>query len=336
MLDKASLVGILAQPKKIVITTHHKPDGDAIGSSLGLYNYLIQQGHHARVITPTDYPDYFNWMPGNDEVIVFTGHEKESAELIDAAELIFCLDFNALSRIDELRDLVGKSKALKVMIDHHPGPEDFDDYRHWDINACATAQLIYTFIVNELNNKELVNKDVATCLYVGIMTDSASFCLPNTTSDVHRITAELIDAGAVNWQIYDLVYNNNSENRLRFLGLCISERLEVLPEFNTAIITVDKHDLEKYEIKTGETEGIVNYALSIAGIRLAAFIVERTDKIKLSLRSKGEVPANDICRRYFNGGGHYNAAGGTSTDSLEQVVNQFKLILPEYKKLLIK
>ncbi|HZY37552.1 MAG TPA: DHH family phosphoesterase [Mucilaginibacter sp.] len=336
MLDKASLAGLLAQPKRIVITTHHKPDGDAIGSSLGMYNYLVQQGHHVSVITPTDYPYYFNWMPGNDEVIIYTEHKEESAKLIGAADLIFCLDFNALSRINEMGELVRKSAAMKILIDHHLEPEGFDDYRHWDINACATAQLVYTFIANELGNKQLVNKDVATCLYVGIMTDSASFCLPNTTSDVHRITAELIDAGAVNWQIYDLVYNNNSENRLRFLGLCISERLEILPEFNTAIITVDKYDLAKYEIKTGETEGIVNYALSIGGVRLAAFIVERTDQIKLSLRSKGEVPANDICRRYFNGGGHYNAAGGQSTDSLEHVVNQFKSILPEYKKLLIK
>jgi bifunctional oligoribonuclease and PAP phosphatase NrnA len=336
MLDTASLIELLAQPQKIVITTHHKPDGDAMGSSLGLYNYLIQQGHHVKVITPTDYPDYFNWMPGNDEVIIYTEHVAEAAYLIAEARIIFCLDFNALNRINEMGELIRKAGAVKVMIDHHLGPEDFDDYRTWDINACATAQLVYTFIVNELNNKKLVNKDVATCLYTGIMTDSASFCLPNTTSDVHRITAELIDAGAVNWRIYDLVNNNSPENRLRFLGLCLSQRLEVLYEFNTAIIAVSKQDLEDYNIKTGETDGVVNYALSIAGIRLAAFIVERTDRVKLSLRSKGEVPANDICKKYFEGGGHYNAAGGQSTDSLEAVINKFKLILPEYKKLLIK
>ncbi|HEY8781891.1 MAG TPA: DHH family phosphoesterase [Mucilaginibacter sp.] len=336
MLDIASLTELLAQPQKIVITTHHKPDGDAIGSSLGLYNYLIQQGHHVRVIAPTDYPEYLSWMPGNDAVIVYTENPKESAALIAAAKIIFCLDFNALSRINEMGELVGKSSAEKVMIDHHPEPEDFDDYRYWDITASATAQLVYKFIAGELKHKELVNKDVATCLYTGIMTDSASFCLPNTTSEVHRITADLIDAGAVNWQIYDLVYNNSPESRLRFLGLCLSQRLEVLYEYNTAIIAVSKKDLEKYGIMTGETEGIVNYALSILGVRLAAFIVERRDKVKLSLRSKGNIPANDICRKYFSGGGHYNAAGGTSTDSLEQVVNKFKLILPEYKKLLIQ
>jgi phosphoesterase RecJ-like protein len=168
------------------------------------------------------------------------------------------------------------------------------------------------------------------------MTDSASFRLPNTTSTVHRIVANLIDAGAVNWRIHELVYNSASENRLRFLGHCLANCLEVLPEYNTAIISVSKDDLEKYDVDTGDTEGIVNYALSIASIRLAAFIVERRDKVKLSLRSKGEFPANEICKKYFNGGGHRNAAGGFSTDSLEQVVQQFKLILPEYKKLLIQ
>lgn len=336
MLDTASLIKLLAQPQKIVITTHHKPDGDAMGSSLGLYNYLIQQGHHVKVITPTDYPDFLAWLPGNGEVIIYTESVEQSAGLIADADLIFCLDFNALNRINEMGELVGQSSAVKVMIDHHLEPQDFDDYRYWDINACATAQLIYTFITDELGNAKLINKDVATCLYTGIMTDSKSFSLPNTTSAVHRIIAGLMDAGAVNWHIYDQVYNNSSENRLRFLGICLSEKLEVLPEFNTAIITANKEDLVKYDVITGDTEGIVNYALSITGIKLAAFIVERPDKVKLSLRSKGEFPANDICKKYFSGGGHRNAAGGIFTGSLEGAVNQFKSILPEYKKLLIQ
>jgi len=336
MLNKASLVKILAQPQKIIITTHHKPDGDAMGSSLGLYNYLIQLGHHVNIITPTDYPDYFNWMPGNDTVIIFTDFKEMAAGLIEAADLVFCLDFNALSRINEMGELVRNSKAKKVMIDHHLEPEDFDDYRHWDINACATAQLVYTFITQVLDDKKLVTKDVATCLYTGILTDSASFRLPNTTSAVHRITADLMDAGAVNWHIYDLVYDNSAENRLRFLGLCLYSRMEVLYEYNTAVISVTKQDLEKFDIQTGDTEGIVNYGLSIAGIKLAAFFVERSDKIKLSLRSKGEFPANEICKRYFNGGGHRNAAGGIWEGSLAAAVEEFKTLLPKYKKLLIQ
>jgi phosphoesterase RecJ-like protein len=336
MLDLASLTELLDQPRKIVITTHHKPDGDAMGSSLGLYNYLIQQGHHAKVITPTDYPDFLNWMPGNGEVIIYTENTELSAKLVAEAEIIFCTDFNSLSRINEMGVLVGKSSAYKVMIDHHLEPEDFDDYRHWDINACAAAQLVYTFIVDQLKHKELINKDVATCLYTGIMTDSASFRLPNTTSTVHRIVAELIDAGANNSRIHDLIYNSASENRLRFLGHCLANCLEILPEYNTAIISVNKTDIARFNVNTGDTEGIVNYALSIATVRLAAFIVERNDKVKLSLRSKGEFPANEICKKYFNGGGHRNAAGGQSDEPLEATINKFKSILPEYKKLLIQ
>jgi len=336
MLDLASLAELLAQPQKIVITTHHKPDGDAMGSSLGLYNYLIQLGHHAKVIAPTDYPDFLAWLPGNEDVMIYTEHTEEAAVLIADADIIFCLDFNALSRINEMGELVGQSSAYKVMIDHHLEPQDFDDYRYWNINACATAQLVYTWIVNELGGKEYINKDVATCLYTGILTDSASFRLPNTTSDVHRIAADLIDAGAVNWRIHELIYNSASENRLRFLGHCLANCLEVLYEYNTAIISVSKADIAKYDVNTGDTEGIVNYALSMASIRFAAFIVERGDKVKLSLRSKGTFPANEICKKYFDGGGHRNAAGGQSSDSLENVVAKFKSILPEYKTLLIQ
>ncbi|MBS7566526.1 DHH family phosphoesterase [Mucilaginibacter sp. Bleaf8] len=336
MLDITALSQLLNQPRKIVITTHHKPDGDAMGSSLGLYNYLIQLGHHAQVIAPTDYPEFLAWMPGNSEVMIYTEQTAAAAALIAEAEIIFCLDFNHLSRINEMGELVGQSSAVKVMIDHHLEPQDFDDYRYWNINACATAQLVYSFIATELKRPDLINADVATCLYTGIMTDSASFRLPNTTSAVHRIVADLIDAGAVNWRIHELVYNNSSETRLRFLGHCLSQKLEVLPEYNTAIITVTEQELKEYDVITGDTEGIVNYALSISGIRLAGFFVSRPGRVKLSLRSKGEFPANDICKKYFNGGGHRNAAGGHSDATLEQVVEQFKNILPEYKTLLIQ
>jgi len=336
MLDTASLIDLLAQPQKIVITTHHKPDGDAMGSSLGLYNYLIQQGHHAQVITPTDYPQFLNWMPGNGDVIIYTDNVAKADQLIADADMIFCLDFNALGRINEMGDKVGESKAKKIMIDHHLEPQDFDDYRHWDINACATAQLIYTFIVEVLGHKELVNADVASCLYTGIMTDSASFRLPNTTSAVHRIVADLIDAGAPNARIHELVYNDSTEMRLRFLGHCLANKLQVFNEYNTALITVTADELKEFDVITGDTEGIVNYALSISNVRLAAFMVERKDKVKLSLRSKGDFPANEICKKYFSGGGHRNAAGGVSENSLEATVEQFKLILPKYKNLLIQ
>ncbi|WP_432712174.1 DHH family phosphoesterase [Pedobacter sp.] len=335
MLSLSELKSLLATPQKIVITTHHKPDGDAMGSSLGLYAYLIQKGHHVKVITPTDYPYFLHWLPNNSDVIIYT-EEKEKAEaLVAEAALIFCLDFNTLSRINELGEVIRMAAGYKLMIDHHLDPEDFDDYRHWNINACAAAQLVYDFIVNELEDGAFMSKDIATCLYTGIMTDSGSFRFPSATSDVYRIGADLIDAGAEHWRIHQLVYDNATENRLRFLGHCLSNKLEVIKDLNTAIITVTAEELKHYNIVTGDTEGIVNYALSVNGIRLAAFIIERKDRVKLSLRSTGDFPANEICRKYFNGGGHRNAAGGASDKGLNETVAYFKSILPEYKTQLL-
>lgn len=336
MSNISPLREILAQPKNIVITTHHKPDGDAMGSSLGLYNYLIQKGHKVRVITPTDYPTFLQWLPNNPEVIIYTEKEEESKLLIEQSDIIFCLDFNTLSRINEMGELIRTAGGIKVMIDHHLEPEGFDDYRHWNINACATAQLVYDFITSQMGDADLINKDVATCLYTGIMTDSGSFRFPNTTAEVHYIIADLIKCGAENSKIHRLVYDNFSEDRLRFLGHALLNKLVVLKEFNTAFISIDKHELQQYDIITGDTEGLVNYALTINGIKLAALIIERKDCVKLSLRSTGDFPANEICKKYFNGGGHRNAAGGRSDDNLQVTVSKFQSILPEYKNLLIQ
>ncbi len=336
MIALPELKALLSTPQQIVITTHHKPDGDAMGSSLGLYAYLIQKGHHVHVITPTDYPSFLQWMPNNSEVILFTAEQEKAIRLVREASLIFCLDFNALSRINELGAHIAETNAVKVMIDHHLDPEDFDDFRHWNINACAAAQLVYDFIVHILEEGEYINKDVATCLYTGIMTDSGSFRFPSATAEVYRIGASLIDLGAEHWRIHQLVYDNVSENRLRLLGHCLSNKLTVLKEYNTAIIVIDASELERYQIVTGDTEGIVNYPLSINGIKLAALIIERTDKVKLSLRSTGDFPANEICKKYFNGGGHRNAAGGTSELNLADTVEMFKSVLVNYKTQLLQ
>lgn len=335
MLTLTDLKSLLSTPQKIVITTHHKPDGDAMGSSLGLYAYLIQKGHQVHVITPTDYPPFLHWMPNNPEVIIFTDHLEQSKSLVEQADIVFCLDFNALSRINDLGELVRISKAKKIMIDHHLEPEDFDDYRHWDTSACAAAQLVYDFIVNQLQDEALINKDVATCLYTGIMTDSGSFRFASATAQVYRIAADLIDRGAAQDKIHQLVYDNSSENRLRFLGYCLSNKLEVFREFNTAIISVTKEELAQFDSGTGDTEGVVNYALSINGIRLAALFIERGNLVKLSLRSTGDFPANEICKKYFNGGGHRNAAGGATEKPLKDVISEFKSILLEYKNQLL-
>lgn len=305
------LQALLSEAKKIVITTHHKPDGDAMGSSLGLYHFLLALGHQVHVVTPSDYPYFLHWLPGNSEVIDFQIHEARAKKLVAEADLIICSDFNALSRIGSLGDLVRNSAAKKVMIDHHLDPEGFEDYTYWDVRACAAAELVYRFIV-ELGFGNNIDKDIATCLYTGIMTDSGSFRFPSTSAEVHRIIADLIERGANNSRIHELIYDTNSENRLKFLGHILSQKMFVLPEINTAYIYIDQEELKKYQIVTGDTEGIVNYALSINGIRFAILVVDRGEARKLSFRSKGEFPANEVAKKYFEGGGHRNAAGGIS------------------------
>ena len=325
----------LAKPKHIVITTHHKPDGDALGSSLAIYHWSKAKNHHVSVVVPSDFPTFFDWMPGRDVIRIYPNDKPANDLLIQDADLVFCLDFNGLSRIHMMEDVVRQAKGKKIMIDHHLEPEGFDDYRHWDSQAAASAQLVYDFIANVMGDPESITADMATCLYTGIMTDTGSFRFQSTTPEVHRITADLITRGAKNAEIHEHVYNSFSESRLKFLGFCLSNRLEVIPEYRTALFCISREDLQRFQITTGDTEGLVNYALAISGTQLAALIIDRTELVKLSLRSIGDFPCNEICKRYFNGGGHRNAAGGNSNEPLAEVVKKFKSILPEYKTRLI-
>lgn len=324
----------LTKRQKIVITTHFKPDGDAMGSSLGLYHWLKGHGHEVDLIVPSDYPSFLFWMPGQDQVIVYPTNKQKADQLIENADILFCLDFNNLSRIHDMAPSVRNAKGTKVMIDHHLTPEGFDDFRHWDNHAAATAQLVYDFIVNHFDNRSAITPDIATSLYTGIMTDTGSFRFQSTTAEVHLIVADLITLGAENWKIHEHIFNSSTENRLKFLGFCLLNRLEVIPEYNTALFAVSSEDLKTFNVTTGDTEGLVNYALSVSGIRLAALIIDRTERVKLSLRSIGDIPCNEICSAYFGGGGHKNAAGGQSTEPMTQVVETFKSILPKYKNLL--
>lgn len=333
MENLSALKALLETSKRIVITTHHKPDGDAMGSSLGLYHYLQAKGHDVSVITPSDYAYFLHWLPGNAEVTIFPDDTQRSADLLAKAELVFCLDFNHLGRIYDLGELVAKSPAKKIMIDHHLEPQGFDDFRLWKTQACATAELVMDFI-DLMDDKKMIDKNIATCLYTGIMTDSGSFRFPSTTANLHRKIADLIEAGADNSAIHEKVYDTFTEMRLRLLGYCIKDKLQLFPEHKTALIYLNKEELKEYQVSTGDTEGIVNYALAINGIKMAVFIVERKELIKLSFRSKGDFPANEVARKYFSGGGHRNAAGGQSTDSLEATVQRLISILPEYHELL--
>jgi phosphoesterase RecJ-like protein len=318
----------------VVITTHHKPDADALGSSLGLYNFLLQLNIRATVLTPTDYGSFLKWLPGENTVINFEDERIRGAELVEKANIVFCLDFNALKRINELGDLVRASAAKKVMIDHHLEPETFADFGLHTTQASSTCELVFHFI-EQLGEVKKITPDVASCLYAGIMTDTASFKHSSTYPSTHRVAAVLLEKGAVPNKIFESIYDNYSANRTRFIGYCLSEKLQILEEYNTALICVNAGELKKFEIITGDTEGLVNYGLSIKGIKLSALIIDRTVLRKMSFRAKGSFPANEFARQYFNGGGHFSAAGGESPATLEEVEKQFKSALKAYKHLLV-
>lgn len=313
-----------------MITTHHRPDGDAMGSSLALCSFLKAKGHEVTVITPSDYPDFLYWMPGNDEVINFEYNPGKSKQITADAELIFCLDFNAPSRVEKYSEFILKSQAKKILIDHHLDPENFCDYSFSFPESCATCELVYHFIL-KIAGPDAITKPVADCLYTGIMTDTGSFRFASMTADTHIVVAHLLVAGVSNFQIHESIYDNFSLDRTRFLGHCIKDKLVVLPEFKTAYIVVTKEELEIYNHRSGDTEGIVNFALGIKGIRFAAFFCERDNLIKISFRSKDDFSVKELARLHFSGGGHRNAAGGRSNQSLNDTIEKFLALLPALK-----
>ncbi|KAB2916806.1 MAG: bifunctional oligoribonuclease/PAP phosphatase NrnA [Bacteroidetes bacterium] len=318
---------------RIVITTHHKPDADALGSSLALYNFFKKLGYFTTVISPTDYPSFLNWMPGEEKVFVYEFHPEKCRDFALNADIIFCLDFNSLKRINEFGNDVRESKAVKVLIDHHLEKEGFEDIDLWDTTASSTAELIYRFIV-DFGGKEHVDKDIAGCLYAGIMTDTGSFRFDSVKPNTHRIAAELLETGVEHWKIHNHIFDSFTASRWQFVGYILSNKMEVLEGLNTVIITVTAEELKQYNIKTGDTEGLVNFGLSIKGIELAVLIVDRTVLVKMSFRGKGRFPANKFAREFFEGGGHFSAAGGQSSLSLEETVAKFKNAIVSYKEYL--
>ncbi len=325
----------LATPKKIVITTHQNPDADALGSALGMCGYLKAKGHQPTVITPTDYPDFLRWMNGENEVINFEVYslQNEAKKLINEADLIFCLDFSALNRIKDMENHVRKASATKVLIDHHQQPENFATYVFWNEQAAATCEIIYQ-LIEQLGETNLIDKQIAECLYAGLMTDTGSFRFDATNKEVHRVAGELIDKGIEVNKLHRKIFDSNSIERMQFLGYALSQ-LKYLPEYNVAYFAISKEELEKFNSKNGDTEGIVNYGLSIKGVRMAAIFVEKGDLIKISFRSVDDFSVSELSRKHFEGGGHHNAAGGRSYLSLEATVEKFLNLLNSYKDALV-
>ncbi|WP_179348289.1 DHH family phosphoesterase [Winogradskyella pacifica] len=324
---------LLSVPKNIVIVPHRNPDGDAMGSTLALYHYLKLHNHNAIVMAPNDYPDFLKWLPGDDTVLKFETQQEESTTLINNADLIFTLDFNAFHRAGHaMAEVLEPSTAIKVMIDHHQQPDDYAKYMYSDISMSSTCEMVYNFI-EMLGDADKIDATIATCLYVGIMTDTGSFRFPATTSRTHQVIGNLIEKGADNSQIHNNIYDTNSYSRLQLLGRAM-QNLKVIPELRTAYMTLSQAELDEFNFKKGDTEGFVNYALSLKDIIFAAIFIESQQDqiIKISLRSKGEFSVNEFSRAYFNGGGHTNAAGGRSDDDMQTTLNKFISILPQYKQ----
>ncbi len=321
----------LSSPKNIVITMHQKPDGDAMGSALGLYNFLVQLGHKVTVISPTNWANFLSWMPGCKQVVDFDFSREKALSILKETEVLFCLDFNILHRTKHMESVLTELKCTKILIDHHQQPqEEAFDFGASDTSKSSTCEMVYDFIVGS-GHSDKINSDVAECLYTGIMTDTGSFRFPATSASVHRAVAHLKESGLQHAKVHEYIYDSFLENRLRFIGHALLNRMEVFYEYNTTLMYIPKADLLRFDIKTGDTEGLVNHLLSIEGIKFGALVIDRDEERKWSFRSKGNFDVNTFARKHFEGGGHFNAAGGRSSDSLDHTIQKFKQVLKEYK-----
>lgn len=326
MTSEATLTAseLLAGSKKIAIIHHRNPDGDALGSTLGLYHFLKKMGHTPTVISPNEYPDFLAWMPGADTVRIFEREIADCIKLLDEAELVFTLDFNHLSRTgDAMEPALKKVKAPFIMIDHHQKPDYYATVTFSDTRYGSTCEMVYHFIT-QLGHKNLLDATIGTCLYTGIVTDSGSFRFHTTTGTTHRIVAEFIDLGVDNSAVHSLLFDNNSPSRLKVLAQSL-ENMVILPEYKTSYMFLSQEELNRLNHIKGDTEGVVNYGLSMKGIIFTAFFTENKDEgiIKISFRSKNGFDVNEYARQYFSGGGHINAAGGRSHESLQATIQKF-------------
>jgi phosphoesterase RecJ-like protein len=323
---------LLTQKKNIVITAHTNPDGDAIGSSLAMYHYLVKLGNTVNMMVPNQFPDYYAWLPESDKIIIYENKPKFCQKLLKEADIIFSLDYNALSRLGVLTDIVKNTTGTRILIDHHIDPErESFDYCYSNTNTSSTGELVYDFIM-KLGDEKIIDKKIGEAIYTCIVTDTGSFSFSCNRPDTYIITSKLISLGVDAEKIHKLIFDTYSENRLRLLGFAISNRMIVWEELHAAIIYLTKSDLNKYKYKVGDTEGVVNFPLSMGKINLSILITEKDNKLRISFRSKGSFSVNELSRSHFSGGGHRNAAGGKSSESIDDLLARLKSVISDNKE----
>ncbi len=324
-----TLNNFIGSAKNIVITTHHNPDGDAIGSVLGLYHALKTKNITSAMITPNGFPNFLAWMPEANSIVDYSKNKKKAEELLANADLIFCLDFNGYRRVEGMAEVLEKSTAKHILIDHHPDPESTFDIQVSFTEVSSTAELVYE-VIEQLYGPDNINYNCAVCLYTGIMTDTGSFSYACSHQQTFAIAGKLVEKGVNVEEVQGLVYNNFTENRMRLLGFSLAERMKVFPEYKAAYIWLYRNDLKRFKHQLGDTEGFVNYPLSIKGINFSALFTENDNHIKVSLRSRGNFAVNQFSKLYYQGGGHKNAAGGKAFMSMDETIKQFEELLKKH------
>ena len=334
MKNQEELQMLLQSPRNVVVIMHFKPDADALGSSLGLAGFLKKLGHRVQVVAPSNYPEFLAWLPGNEQVLAvndrFGDSLPKAVQEIEKADILFCLDFNNPNRVNTLEKPLRDARGVKVMIDHHLEPENFADFQKWNTQSASTAGLVFD-LIHDLKAVDKIDADIATCLYAGLMTDTGGFRHNNTRHQEFLIASSLVAHGADPHVIAKKIYDNNTLERLRLTGFALYEKLVVVPEYRTAYMALSGSELSRFNAQTGDLEGLVNYGLSIEGVRMAVLMYDRKDEVKLSFRSLGDFSVNELARKHFNGGGHRNAAGGQSKTSLQATLEKLLALLPEYK-----
>lgn len=316
--------------QKVIIVPHNNPDGDALGAALGLFNTLNYMGKEVSVISPNEFPDFLNWMHGVNDVIIYDKNVKKSTKLIKSSDLVVFVDFNSLTRIKLMGEVFEQDDTPRVMIDHHPFPDDNVAEVQISVpEASSTCELLF-HVLTQAGFKSSITREAAECIYAGIMTDTGSLNYNSNRPETYLIVAELLGMGIDKEHIHHMIFHNNSFDRMRLLGHALGEKMERLPELKTAYISLSQEELKRFNFKPGDTEGFVNQALWIEGVNLSALFTEKKDLIKISFRSRGGFPANKFSELYFNGGGHFNAAGGESTLKLDETVERFKIVLKEF------